>query len=58
MNDPYGVFINSRSTPSLNHYNDRKRSRSERKHGAVLMNLSSESDDEYYDYRKGMVFFY
>ncbi|VDK88250.1 unnamed protein product [Litomosoides sigmodontis] len=53
MNDPYGVFVNSRSTASSSHYNDRKRSRSERKqHNAILMSLSSESDDEFYDYRK------
>ncbi|CAG9530456.1 unnamed protein product [Cercopithifilaria johnstoni] len=52
MNDPYGVFINSRSTLPLNRYNERKRSRNERKHDELLMNLSSESDDEFYDYYK------
>ncbi|EJW77630.1 hypothetical protein WUBG_11460, partial [Wuchereria bancrofti] len=52
MNDPYGVFINSRSTLSLNRYNERKRGRNERKRDEILMNLSSESDDEFYDYHK------
>ncbi|EFO12227.1 hypothetical protein LOAG_16306, partial [Loa loa] len=52
MNDPYGVFINSRSALSLNRYNERKRGRNERKHNEILMNLSSESDDEFYDYHK------
>ncbi|VDN94431.1 unnamed protein product [Brugia pahangi] len=52
MNDPYGVFINSRSSTSLNRYNERKRGRNERKRDELLMNLSSESDDEFYDYPK------
>lgn len=54
MTDPYGVFIIPRSTLSSNHYNERKCARNERKHDERLMNLSSESDDEFYEYAKGI----
>ncbi|VDO38011.1 unnamed protein product [Onchocerca flexuosa] len=54
MNDPYGVFINSHSTLSLNRFNERKRGRHERRQDEILMNLSSESEDEFYNCHKGI----
>ncbi|OZC07704.1 C2 domain protein [Onchocerca flexuosa] len=54
MNDPYGVFINSHSTLSLNRFNERKRGRHERRQDEILMNLSSESEDEFYNCHKDM----
>uniref|UniRef100_A0A915PLC4 C2 domain-containing protein n=1 Tax=Setaria digitata TaxID=48799 RepID=A0A915PLC4_9BILA len=52
--DPYGVFINSRPVLKLNRYNERKRGRRERRNNEILMNLSSESDDELCGYDKDM----
>ncbi|VDM96177.1 unnamed protein product [Thelazia callipaeda] len=57
MNGTYGVFINSCPNRSRNHYTERKRIRRGQKRNEKLMNLSSDSDDELYDYHKGAVIF-
>lgn len=53
MDDPYGVSIKPRASLTLHKFNERKRCRRERTHREILMNLSSDSEEDEVNYGNG-----